>query len=142
MGYRRTLIVALLAGATAFVVTATLYQQAADIVIDFDNAYEGGFVRDFHERERDGDRYFRWTRDQSFIDLHHLPVDATLAVDVRLRIFRRSGERLPNLAFTVDGTTVHQSVGAPGVGDYAFQFRNTKRSVEIGIPAGGRDGRK
>jgi len=130
---RSTIAFALVTGALVFASTAALYQRQSDIVVDVENAYEGGMVSELHSRERLGDRYFRWTKAVSYLDFRNLPKTGTLAVEVRLRVRRPHGEPLPNLAFTANGATVHNTPGAPGTVSYHFEFPTDSSHLRLGI---------
>ena len=127
------LALAFLSAGVTFVATAALYRRSGDIVVDFENAYEGGMISDFHNRERLGDQFFRWTKDVSYLDFHNLATTGELAVEARLRVRRPHGEPLPNLAFTANGATVHNTPGLPGTVSYHFEFPADRSHLRLGI---------
>ena len=127
------LALAFLSAGVTFVATAALYRRSGDIVVDFENAYEGGMISDFHNRERLGDQFFRWTKDVSYLDFHNLATMGELAVEARLRVRRPHGEPLPNLAFTANGATVHNTPGLPGTVSYHFEFPADRSHLRLGI---------
>ena len=130
---RSTLALALVTGVLVFASTAALYQRDGDIVVDIENAYEGGMVSEFHDRERLGDQFFRWTKDVSYLDFRNLPTTGVLAVEARLRVRRPHGEPLPNLAFTANGATVHNTPGLPGAVSYHFELPADRSHLRLGI---------
>ncbi|GMR21808.1 MAG: hypothetical protein BMS9Abin37_0125 [Acidobacteriota bacterium] len=130
---RNTIALALVTGLLIFASTAALYQRHSDIVVDIENAYEGGMVSEFHNRERLGDQFFRWTKDVSYLDFRNLPTTGELAVEARLRVRRPHGEPLPNLAFTANGATVHNTRGLPGTVSYRFEFPADRSHLRLGI---------
>ena len=130
---RSTIAHALVTGALVFASTAALYQRHGDIVVDIESAYEGGMVSEFHSRERLGNQFFRWTKDVSYLDFRNLPKTGVLAVEARLRVRRPHGEPLPNLAFTANGATVHNTPGLPGTVGYHFEFPTDSSHLRLGI---------
>ena len=130
---RSKIALALVTGVLVFASTAVLYQRDSDIVVDIENAYEGGMVSEFHNRERLGDQFFRWTKDVSYLDFRNLPTTGALAVEARLRVRRPHGEPLPNLAFTANGATVHNTPGLPGTVSYHFEFPADRSHLRLGI---------
>ncbi len=130
---RRSLIVAGAVGAFAFAASSFRYPRGGAVLIDFERGYEGAFVSGFHPRERSEGKYFRWTDDASFVELHHLPAKGSIAVEARLRTIRPAGEALPSLAFTANGVTVHRAAALPGVVTYHFQFPSTSSRLRLGI---------
>ena len=127
------LALAVLSAAITFAVTAALYRRSGDIVVDFENAYEGGMISDFNNRERVDGQFFRWTKDVSYLDFHNLPTTGELGVEARLRVRRPLGEPLPNLAFTANGATVHHTPGLPGTVSYHFELPADRSHVRLGI---------
>jgi len=101
-------------------------------------------ISDFNDRERLDGQFFRWTKDVSYLDFHHLPSTGELAVEAHLRVRRPLGDPLPNLAFTANGATVHTTPGLPGAASYHFAFKTTHSELRLGIrsdtfdPDGGR----
>ena len=130
---RSTLALALVTGVLVFASTAALYQRDSDIVVDIENAYEGGMVSEFHNRERLGDQFFRWTKDVSYLDFRNLPTTGAIAVEARLRVRRPHGEPLPNRAFTANGVPVHNTTGLPGTVSYHFEFPADRSHLRLGI---------
>jgi len=130
---RARAVVAAIVGVILFGATGALYQGSRELVVDFQKAYEGGFVSEFHGRERADDGYFRWTRAASYLDFHHLPRTGTVKFEAQLRVRRPRGARLPNLAFTVNGTTVHRAVSLPGRAIYSFEVPASRSVLRFGI---------
>lgn len=131
---RSTVVLALATGALVFASTAALYQRHGDVVVvDIENGYDGGMISEFHNRERLGDQFFRWTKNVSYVDFRNFPKRGTLAVEARLRVRRPHGEPLPNLAFTANGTTVHNTPGLPGTVSYHFEFPAVGSHLRLGI---------
>ncbi len=136
---RRTVALALVIAAVVFAATAALYQQrwlqdeGRDIVIDFENAYEGGMISEFNNRERIDGGFVRWTKAVSYVDFHNLPRSGSLVVEARLRVRRPHGEPLPNLAFTANAATVHTSAGRPGTESYRFEIPANRSHIRLGI---------
>lgn len=129
----RDVALALLVAGAAFGTTSVLYQRSGDIVVDFERAYEGGMIAEFHPREKVDGKFVRWTKDESFLSFHHLPGTGELSVEAHLRVRRPAGSPLPNLAFTVNGATVHTTPGFPGAATYHFTFPSTSPDVRLGI---------
>jgi hypothetical protein len=130
---RRSLIVAAAVGAFAFASSSLVYQRGGAILIDFERGYEGAFVDGFHPRERAEGKYFRWTDDASYVVLRHLPARGTIEAEVRLRTIRPVGQRLPSLAFTANGVTVHRAAALPGVVTYHFRLPSSSSRLRLGI---------
>jgi hypothetical protein len=131
---RHTITLGLVTGAIVFGATALLYHlDPRDVVVDFENGYEGGMIAEFNNRERAEDRFFRWTKAVSYLDFHNLPRTGLLVAEARLRVRRPGGEPLPNLAFTANDATVHTTAGLPGTVDYHFEFPATSAHVRLGI---------
>lgn len=125
------------AGAFAVSIVAGLAALVArvsqEVIIDVEHGFESAFVEGFHPRERAGETYFRWTRDQSFLVLDNLYPSGDVDVEARLRVIRSSEMPLPNLAFTANGVTVHREIGKPGEAIYAFDFPSTSSRLRLGI---------
>jgi hypothetical protein len=130
---RRSLIVAAAVGAFAFAASSFRYPRGGAVLIDFERGYEGAFVSGFHPRERAEEKYFRWTDEDSYVELRHLPARGKIAVEARLRAIRPEGQPLPALAFTANGVTVHRAVALPGVVTYHFEFPSTSSRLRLGI---------
>ena len=126
-------VVAALVGAIVFAATGALYRGSREVVVDFQKAYEGGFISEFHGRERADDGYFRWTTDASYLDFHHLPKTGPVNVEALLRVRRPGGEPRPNVAFTVNGTAVERVVSLPGRAVYPFAFPASRSGMRLGI---------
>jgi hypothetical protein len=130
---RKDLALAIAVAGCTFVATALLYRGQREVVVDFENAYEGGMISGFNNRERADGQFFRWTKDVSYVDFRHLPTSGDIGVEAKLRVRRPRGEPLPNLAFTANGATVHTTPGLPGSVVYRFAFPATSSSLRLGI---------
>ena len=111
---KSTVASAALAGLLGFVATAAVYLKHRDIVVDFERGYEGAFVESFHPRERAEGKFFRWTTGESYLTFQNLPATGTVSVEARLKTIRPGGVALPELAFTVNGVTMHRARALPG----------------------------
>ncbi|MFQ5789663.1 MAG: hypothetical protein ACE5JI_04220, partial [Acidobacteriota bacterium] len=113
--------------------TYALYQQPAEVHVDFEHGFESGFISGFHPRERTGGKSFRWTTGESYIDVENLPPTAKLEVEAHLKVIRPAGEKLPLLWFTANGVTVHRALSFPGVGIHRFSLPLRSPSLRLGI---------
>jgi hypothetical protein len=143
MASRTAIATVLFVGGVAFVASALLYRRGKDVHIDFERGYEGSFVEDFHPRERSEGKYFRWTEESSFVELHHLPRRGTFEVDLVLKTIRPAGAALPSLAFTANGVTLRRARAFPGISTYRLDVPSITSRLRLGIEsetfdAGGR----
>ena len=118
---------------TAFFLTALLYHPTRNTWVDFERGYEDAFVAGFHPRERADGKFFRWTREISVVELHHLPEDARISATVRLKTIRPAGVELPSLSFGVNGVTVHRAMALLGEASYRFDFPSPGEHVRLSI---------
>ena len=142
---KSTVASAALAGLLGFVATTAVYLKHRDIVVDFERGYEGAFVESFHPRERAEGKFFRWTTGESYLAFRNVPATGTVSVEARLKTIRPGGVALPELAFTVNGVTVHRARALPGSVTYHFDFPSADSRLTLGIESetfeagGGRD---
>ena len=142
---KSTVASAALAGLLGFVATTAVYLKHRDIVVDFERGYEGAFVESFHPRERAEGKFFRWTTGESYLAFRNVPATGTVSVEARLKTIRPGGVALPELAFSVNGVTVHRALALPGSVTYHFDFPSADSRLTLGIESetfeagGGRD---
>jgi hypothetical protein len=133
MASRKAIATVLLVGGVAFAASALLYRGGKDVHVDFERGYEGSFVEGFHPRERAEGKYFRWTDESSFVELHHLPRRGTFEVDLVLKTIRPAGADLPSLAFTANGVTLRRARAFPGVSTYRLDVPSSTSRLRLGI---------
>lgn len=126
-------LVAMFVGVIAFTATGALYRGSREVAVDFQRAFEGRFVSEFHGRERANDGYFRWTKAASYVEFYHLPKTGPVNVEVRLRVRRPVGDPLPMIVFTVNGTTIDSVASFPGRAVYPFAFPAEGSRLRLGI---------
>lgn len=117
----------------ASVATERLYREPAEVVVDFERGYEGGFISGFHARELDGGVGFRWTDGDGFVKVRQLPVGANLEVDVKIKALPAPGQGFPVVRFTVNGAPALQATAARGFTRYHISVPDSPRTLTLGI---------